>query len=266
MRPTIVSTGVSVHGEFPVEHYRLAGLWCLHLYSYNAELRVEGKAHEVRPGSSSIVPPGVDLEYRFTGRSEHVYAHFRLPGIDSVPATALMRYWEPARFAALDQALREAVGWFAINPRRAEVRLWDVLWQVVDGDGSHTPTGVPQFGLDATRVDPVAHRLQSAIELRLAKRIRVGDLLATLDLGLSHNQMLRRFRQQTGSSILEYIRLRRVQRADYLLRCTSLPVKAVAAQVGVPDLQAFNKLIRRELGVSPRAWRESRRELPLDGA
>jgi AraC family transcriptional regulator len=44
-------------------------------------------------------------------------------------------------------------------------------------------------------------------------------------------------------------------RARHLLVSSTLSIPAVAASVGIADLQAFNKACRRELGGSPRAVR-----------
>jgi transcriptional regulator GlxA family with amidase domain len=55
--------------------------------------------------------------------------------------------------------------------------------------------------------------------------------------------------------VVGYIRRLRTERARHLLVNSTLPVKAVAVQVGLPDLQQFNKVIRRELGRSPREVR-----------
>jgi transcriptional regulator GlxA family with amidase domain len=46
-----------------------------------------------------------------------------------------------------------------------------------------------------------------------------------------------------------------MERAEYFLRKTALPVKGIAAECGVTDLQHFNKLVRRFFGKSPRAIR-----------
>ena len=40
------------------------------------------------------------------------------------------------------------------------------------------------------------------------------------------------------------------------LQATTLSIPAIAASVGIPDLQAFNKACRRELGASPRGIRK----------
>lgn len=54
---------------------------------------------------------------------------------------------------------------------------------------------------------------------------------------------------------MAYIRRRRLERAHHLLRASTLSIPAVAAAVGIPDLQAFNKACRRELGAPPRVLR-----------
>ena len=55
-----------------------------------------------------------------------------------------------------------------------------------------------------------------------------------------------------------YIRQRRVERALHLLAHTTLTVKTIAGEVGLPDLHFFNKTIRAAAGLSPREYREQR--------
>jgi AraC-like DNA-binding protein len=56
--------------------------------------------------------------------------------------------------------------------------------------------------------------------------------------------------------VTEYVRRRRVERARHLLLHSGLSIKQVACEVGLPDLQLFNKTIRRAYGVAPRSLRE----------
>jgi len=44
--------------------------------------------------------------------------------------------------------------------------------------------------------------------------------------------------------------------ALHLLQASTLSVTAIAASVGIPDLQAFNKACRKAFGASPRALRQ----------
>ena len=71
------------------------------------------------------------------------------------------------------------------------------------------------------------------IELRLAETLSVKALAD--EVGISHNHLTRLFRAAVGDTVIGYIRQRRVQRARHLLEHTTLPIKTVAAQVGIED-------------------------------
>jgi len=242
--PQIRHMGTAVHGHHPVERYRMLGFWCVHFYTYHARLKVDDCWYEIKPGVATVFPPDAELEYRYQGRSEHVYAHFFLP---TLPAAACERV--PVlqslgtRFDVLNAALRDAVEHSAISRRRAEVRLWDVLWELVHERSRPVH--------NAGKPD-VVDTLCRTIELRLSQPLRVSELLGELSLGVSHNHLLRLFRARTGTSILDYIRRRRVERAGHLLQHSTLSIKGIASQVGLADLHLFNKTIRRILGASPR--------------
>jgi transcriptional regulator GlxA family with amidase domain len=63
-------------------------------------------------------------------------------------------------------------------------------------------------------------------------------------------------RAETGMSIAQYVRHRRMQRALHLLRYSDLPIKQIGEAVGVPDPHFFNKLVRRAFGRPPREIRK----------
>ncbi|MBS1703031.1 MAG: helix-turn-helix domain-containing protein [Armatimonadetes bacterium] len=52
------------------------------------------------------------------------------------------------------------------------------------------------------------------------------------------------------------MREKRAEIAKTLILTTDLPMKTIAVQTGMPDLQYFNKAIRSISGLSPRALRE----------
>ena len=81
--PTILQIGIGVHGAEPMERYRLDGLWCLHLYRYEAEVSLNGTPYAIAPGYAGVTAPGVEMEYHFRGPSDHAYAHFLLPAAGS---------------------------------------------------------------------------------------------------------------------------------------------------------------------------------------
>jgi AraC-like DNA-binding protein len=241
--PRVASLGVGVHGTgATTEVFRLPDLWQLHLYGYSAELTVDSAVHAVRPGRVSLVPPGAEVRFRYRGRSEHLYAHFALPG--SGPALDVPLVQDAgAEAPALGTLLHRAVVVAPRNPARAAAELWTALWRIAE-------LGVP--GGPARPPDPVAAAM-AHVEAHLADPLTVPALARVA--GVSHNHLTRLFRARTGQTVVGYVRERRMVRARHLLRESTLSVTAVAAAVGIADLQAFNKACRRAFGHAPRALR-----------
>ena len=76
-------------------------------------------------------------------------------------------------------------------------------------------------------------------------------------IGVSHNHLTQAFQRSFGCGVRQFIQRERVARACHLLTQSSLAIKSIALETGIPDLQYFNKLIRRATGLSPRAYRAS---------
>ncbi len=238
--PLVANMGVAVHGVTTLEDvFLLPDLWQLHLYTYEGAVEVGGVVHRIAPGHASLIPPGAEVRYRYRGRSEHIYAHLRLDGTAHCHAAPVMQDAGPNR-TLIARLLRGALG---APAARASAHLWTVLWQLTDAGPA---------GREVT-ADPVAVAA-AHVEAHLATSLSVADIAKVA--GLSHNHLTRLFRARTGSTVVAYIRRRRMERARHLLTASTLSVTAVAAAVGIPDLQAFNKVCRRELGESPRAVRE----------
>jgi transcriptional regulator GlxA family with amidase domain len=91
------------------------------------------------------------------------------------------------------------------------------------------------------------------LESRLGEHVTVPQVAEAV--GVSPHHLTRVFGAQTGQTVVGYLRHRRVQRAHHLLTSSTMSVAAIAAAVGIPDLQAFNKTCRAVTGFSPRALR-----------
>ena len=245
-QPTALVMGIGRHGETPRERYTLGEIWCLHLYRYHGWMRVRGHEFPIRPGYASITPPQIELEHQFDDPlCIHTVAHFCLPPVSqsliAIPAMQDLG----ANFDRLNTGFEQAVGFFATNPRRAEVRLWDILWELV---------GPSQPADPLARLHPAVQATLQTIEMRLGEPLTIAELAAAVEL--SHSHLTRLFRAEVGQTVLGCLQSRRVERARHLLVYSSLPPKTIAQQVGLPDLHQFNKTLRRALGCSPRALRE----------
>jgi AraC-like DNA-binding protein len=100
---------------------------------------------------------------------------------------------------------------------------------------------------------------QVAAELRLwpERSWRVADLARRA--GVSPAYLARRFRLRFGHTLARYQMIHRIGAAQALLACTTDPVGAVGARVGLPDPHHFNKLFRRVSGVPPSVFRSTHR-------
>ncbi|MFI9778170.1 helix-turn-helix domain-containing protein [Streptomyces sp. NPDC051956] len=251
--PRVAGLGVGVHGTASaLDVFRLPDLWQLHLYRYAAELTVDGVVHAIRPGHVSLVPPGAVVRFRYRGRSEHLYVHLRAVGTGE-PVEIPVVQDAGAMTPVLSELLLRAIAAAPSNSRRTDAEVWSALWRVAElaePSGGHTRP-------HASAAVAIAY-----IESNLAGQLTVPEVAAAA--GVSHNHLIRLVRAETGGTVVAYIRRRRMERARHLLRESTLPIPAIAAAVGVQDLQAFNKACRRELGASPRAvragsgWRQSR--------
>jgi AraC-like DNA-binding protein len=254
--PVVAGLGVGLHGVARLyDRYNLRDLWSLHLYSYSARLVVDGTVHSVGPGCLTLVPPAAVMEYRYLGPSEHLYAHLGTSGgywsegddargWSQVP---LLQELGPA-LPGIRDLMTSAIGHSAGLPARTRADMWTVLLRLAElGRSQHT--------------DDVAQRYVAAamsfIENYLAEAITVPDVARAT--GISHNHLTRLFRAQTNSTVVAHIRARRVARATHLLRQSTMSISAVAASVGIADLQAFNKTCRAATGLSPRQIRAGER-------
>jgi AraC family transcriptional regulator len=72
---------------------------------------------------------------------------------------------------------------------------------------------------------------------------------------LSSYHFAHQFKQATGLPPYQYVIMRRVERAQHLLRRGDLPLAEVAARAGFPDQSAFSRHFKRLLGVTPGQFR-----------
>ena len=228
-----------------MDTYLLSDHWCFHIYSYHAILEINGQPCSIFPGCASIIPPGTQMRYRYRGPSEHVYFHFR-PAHGSPNADVAMIVDLGDHYSEMDRRARQSVIGSGIRSEFPTATLWSLLWEVVDLDRTHGRNR-DLYG------HPTVTAAINHIEQRLSKSLRVGQLCD--EVGVSYGYLSRLFSRYLGVSVLEYVRSRRADRAEHLIRSTTLPIKTIAAYVGVPDLRQFNRLMHQTKGASPRAIR-----------
>ena len=87
------------------------------------------------------------------------------------------------------------------------------------------------------------------------RRTRFADKLSLADVarhaGMSRFAFVRKFKRLSGRTPMEELRQIRLHEARNLILSRDLPMKAVAAEVGIGDEYQLSKQFRRQFGVSP---------------
>jgi AraC-like DNA-binding protein len=249
-RPRIVQTGLSLHGMRAAESAVLNGLWSLHSYHYRGKIRVRGQTFEFHPGWVSLIPPDIPAEWHFPSHAPHHYVHFAVEP-SSHPAIRLPLLQDMGSgFDGFCAALEQMIQYQSRNPLRASVRLWDLLQRL---------QGEP---VRAASSEPLHTSVQKALSI-IRNQQTGGEQISVRQIaqimGVSHNHLTRIFRRFCGCGIKQYLLRERLARACHLLADSSLDIKSIAIETGTPDLHYFNKLIHQATGLSPSAYRQSRR-------
>ena len=75
--------------------------------------------------------------------------------------------------------------------------------------------------------------------------------------GITLGYLSAAFRKETGKTLSEYIRERRMEYAEYLLNSTNLQIQTLALHCGIMDAQYFSKLFKKIIGKTPSQYRRS---------
>jgi AraC-like DNA-binding protein len=96
-------------------------------------------------------------------------------------------------------------------------------------------------------------RAMTHIETHLAERLTVEAIARTANL--STRSLMRLFRKQVGTSVVNFILRRRVARARQLLQQDGRTCAEIAFECGFGSVQHFNRIFRRLEKASPTQWR-----------
>ncbi|NHN31907.1 helix-turn-helix transcriptional regulator [Paenibacillus sp. S3N08] len=73
---------------------------------------------------------------------------------------------------------------------------------------------------------------------------------------LSPNYLATLFKKEAGTTLNDYVTRTRIYHAKRLLSESNLLIQEIAEKVGYKDVKYFTKLFKKEVGDSPRAYRD----------
>jgi AraC-like DNA-binding protein len=245
--PARVVPVLTIAGRFPLDAEHFAYTYrhdthALHLHDYAGKMRMGRRELILNPGDITISVAGGRTQYDLPQPGHHWCVHFQ-PVVPRgscltlpfhLPLGAQRRHLAD-RLAEISQLHNQT------NPDRAALLFQDVLLWLA---GRQAPV---------RRSDAALDRLLALLDERFAEPWTVPQLAE--NVGMTQDHLARCFRQRVGMTIPRYLLQRRIAHARQLLAITDLPVSRIAARVGMPDPQHFNKQFRLLTGVSPSAIR-----------
>ncbi len=108
--------------------------------------------------------------------------------------------------------------------------------------------------------EPVALRrdmleIKEFIDANYADKITLESLAGTFYI--SKHYLARRFKEQCGMTVINYIYQVRVTHAKHMLRFTNDSIELIAEKCGVSDANYFSRTFKKVEGVSPAEYRRS---------
>ncbi|HJT73520.1 MAG TPA: helix-turn-helix domain-containing protein [Chitinophaga sp.] len=101
--------------------------------------------------------------------------------------------------------------------------------------------------------DPLISEVQQRMEKGFQKPGTVESFME--DIPASRRNFVRRFKQATGITPIEYLQKTRMEAAKHFLEQTDNSILAVMLDCGYNDIKAFRKVFRKEVGLTPTEYR-----------
>ena len=157
---------------------------------------------------------------------------------------------DPGSWPAVQAGLRDLLRWWGCQPPQlllAENAMEKVLLL------ARWTHGLQKQAL----VDERIGRVTAHIEEHLHEELSVEALARVA--ALSPSRLAHLFRDRMGLSPMQFLEMRRIEKAKHLLLTTDLPVQQVGQSTGFPNAQHFSIRFRKLAGQSPRDFRRNPR-------
>ena len=105
---------------------------------------------------------------------------------------------------------------------------------------------------------PVVQKAVILIDSDLSANLTLSTLAENQNISPGYLSTL--FKKETGKTVSEYIRDKRVKHAAHLLTTTHLQIQTIALHCGIMDVQYFSKIFKKQTGKTPKEYRETAKQ------
>jgi AraC-like DNA-binding protein len=210
-----------------------------------------GKTIICRKNELLFIPPGITAAERrgSGGIRESMMVRFSPTGAFTTGSLPILARTEPLRWVThmpellLEKLLNMVEQWterdryFSVMCAALLTELIVTINREVD-EGEKAPSSIQHI-----------ERMKHYIEDQYRNKITKNELGACI--GVSPNYAAALFRKVTGLTISEYVHLRRMKTANYMLRHSQLSVQDISDHLGYSDSSYFSRVFKRLVGKLP---------------
>lgn len=231
----------------PLYAFRVQNIYTWHfVLSGSGNLEIDEKVYPLTEGQMFFIPPGIKMRYYpnqddpweyvwFTLSEEAAQQYLPLLGFSEETPASPGKYFHKIRrsLQKMLDSLADGSGYFSVL---------SCFYEILEICTCYTPrTGIQKIRehIDDTFAMP---------------GFRIEQLCR--DVGISHAQLLRLFKQTYGVTLKRYVTQKRIELACELLTGTDLSVSSVAFSCGFADEIHFMKIFKKETGSSALQYRK----------
>jgi len=109
--------------------------------------------------------------------------------------------------------------------------------------------------MEASMYLPVVEKCRLYIDEHIYEPLYVHEIANALHVSVSYLSHM--YKKETGESISDYIRRRKMEEAKQLLRYTTFPVTCIYEMLSYCSQSYFSDIFRKETGMTPCLFRNS---------
>ena len=102
---------------------------------------------------------------------------------------------------------------------------------------------------------PIVKKAITYISLNLGTSLSVSEVAK--EVNVCPDYLTRLFKKEVGESVITFINKKRIEASIKLLNTTTLPIQVIGDMVGITDTSYYNKLFKKQIGMSPKQYRDS---------
>lgn len=225
----------------------------LHLITEGTiECQIDNNLHLVKAGSILLIQPGSWHELKYPAASQqsgYGLSFMRTPSAMPLPETSfpvVIPISHPAQLEALFVQLQTETAQPYEDGTRVAQHVIALLLALVNRS---LPSCKPVSRSPADLILEVQHFMEE----NHCRSLLLEDLAAKFNM--DKYQLARLFKQQTGTSPLQYLIACRIGTAKHLLASSKTPVSVIAHTIGYKSVTQFQAAFKHAVGITPREYR-----------